>query len=255
MSQTRNTRAVLITGAGKRIGRAIAAYLGEKGYSVAVHYNRSSDDAESVADDIRASGGTAIALGADLSDPVAVGGLLPAAADALGLPIRFLVNNASLFEDDRIETLTSDGWHAHMSVNTLAPLLLIQALQKGLPASDKGAVVNIIDQRVWRLNPTFMTYTASKAALWALTQTTAQALAPWIRVNAIGPGPVLQSIHQSAETFSGEAVNVPLQRGPSLDEIATTVDFLFSASSMTGQMIALDGGQHLAWQTPDIVHD
>lgn len=252
MNQDRDARTVLVTGAGKRIGRQIALTLAGKGYHVAVHYNRSDRDAQDVVNSITSSGGQAVAVGADLSNRQQTRSLIARAAEALGSPIECLVNNASLFENDSVADFTDDQWDQHLNINTLAPLQLIQSLAKGLDQSRKGAIVNIIDQRVWRLNPTFLTYTVSKAALWTLTQTTAQALAPRIRVNAIGPGPVLQSIHQSGDTFADEARHVPLQKGPTLDEIANTVDYLLTAPSVTGQMIALDGGQHLAWKTPDV---
>jgi NAD(P)-dependent dehydrogenase (short-subunit alcohol dehydrogenase family) len=245
---------ILITGAAKRIGRHLALYFGAKGYPVAVHYNGSEADAHSVVDDITEQGGTAHSLQADLSDEEAVSNLIKRASELFGgMACETLVNNASLFEDDDITSFTPKSWHKHMGVNTLAPMLLSQAFAKQLPAGKNGNIINIIDQRVWKPNPQFMTYTASNAALYSLTRTTAQALAPNIRVNAIGPGPVLESIHQTADSFEAEADNVLLHRGPSLDEIANTIHFIMNTPSMTGQMIALDGGQHLAWKTPDIV--
>ncbi|WP_308909357.1 SDR family oxidoreductase [Pseudokordiimonas caeni] len=246
--------AALVTGASQRIGRAVALDLASHGHAVALHCRESGlAGAEETAALIREKGGIAAIVQGDLADAAAVSRLIPDAATALARPIDILINNASLFEPDDIGTLTTESWQAHLSVNTLAPLLLTQALAAALPSGMKGNVINLIDQRVWRLNPTFMSYTASKAALWTLTQTTAQALAPHIRVNAIGPGPVLPSIHQTRETFDHEAAKVPLGHGPTLDEICASVRFLLETPSMTGQMLALDGGQHLAWQTPDIV--
>jgi NAD(P)-dependent dehydrogenase (short-subunit alcohol dehydrogenase family) len=190
-------------------------------------------------------------LQADLADAVAVARLLPACAAALG-PVTHLVNNASLFVYDDITTLTVDNWDRHHAVNLRAPIQLAQALAGQLPSSTVGHIINIIDQRVWKPTPHFFSYAASKAGLWCVTQTLAQGLAPRVRVNAIGPGPLLQSVHQSAADFEAQAAAVPLQRGTSPDEIAAAVRFLDLAPAVTGQMIALDGGQHLAWQTPDI---
>ena len=168
-----------------------------------------------------------------------------------GEPITLLVNCASVFEDDRIETLTPQGWDAAMAANLRAPVLLAQAFAAALPATRQGLVVNITDQRVWRPTPLFFSYAVSKSALWAATQMLAQALAPRIRVNAIAPGPTLASIHQSSEDFAAESASVPLGHGPTPEEIGDALAYLIDAPSVTGQMIAVDGGQHLAWQTPD----
>lgn len=245
------TETIVITGAGKRIGRTLALSLAGQGHAIAVHYNRSAGEAEEVVGRIRKAGGRAAAVGADLADEDAVTTLIPRAADAVG-PITTLINNASLFEQDDVWTATRASWDAHMSVNLRAPFVLTQALAKALPEGASGNVVNIIDHRVWKLNPLFATYTLSKAGLWTLTRTLAQALAPRIRVNGIGPGPVLASIHQTSRTFAAEADTVPLGHGPTPEEIAHAVRFILATPSMTGQMIALDGGQHLAWQTPDL---
>jgi NAD(P)-dependent dehydrogenase (short-subunit alcohol dehydrogenase family) len=188
---------------------------------------------------------------ADLALEAALPGLL----EAGGEPVTLLVNCASLFHDDRIDTLTAQSFDAHIAANLRAPVLLAQAFAKALPADRRGLIVNMIDQRVWRLTPQFFSYTLSKAALWAATQTMAQALAPRIRVNGIGPGPTLPSIHQSAEQFAAEASSVLLGHGASPEEIAGALGYLIDAPSVTGQMIAVDGGQHLAWRTPDILSD
>lgn len=243
----------LVTGAGKRVGRALAEALAADGHPVAVHYNRSDADAADVVAAIEAAGGQAAAVGADLSQETAVADLWHRAGDAIGAPVQLLINNASVFDFDDALSATRDGWDRHLGVNLRAPFHLIQQMARGLPDDRPALAINIIDQRVWRLTPEFMTYTLSKAGLWTLTQTLAQALAPRIRVAAIGPGPVLASIHQQDETFAEEAEAVPLQRGPALDELANAVRFLRDTPSFTGQMLALDGGQHLAWQTPDVV--
>jgi NAD(P)-dependent dehydrogenase (short-subunit alcohol dehydrogenase family) len=170
-------------------------------------------------------------------------------------PLALLVNSASVFEDDSAEAFDVAGYETAMAVNLRAPLLLSQAMARALPADLTGLIIHIIDQRVWRLTPRFFSYTLSKAALWAATQTQAQAFAPRIRVNAIGPGPTLPSIHQSAEIFAAQAAAVPLERGPTPDDIAAALRYLIDAPSVTGQMIAVDGGQHLSWRTPDALDD
>jgi len=198
---------------------------------------------------IRNSGGTAVTLQADLGREDEVATLVPRAVAALG-PLGCLVNNASTFDYDSIESATRASWDHHMEANLRAPFVLIQGFASQLPAAAEGAVVNLIDQRVWNLTPHFTTYTISKAGLWTLTQTLAMALAPRIRVNAIGPGPTLPSLHQDDAQFARQCAEVPLKRGTSPEEIAETVAFILSARAMTGQMIALDGGQHLGWAQP-----
>lgn len=241
----------LVTGAGRRIGRAIAMALGRDGWRVGVHYGTSDAEAREVVAAIEAGGGQAVAVQADLADRVATEGLIGHCARALG-PVTCLVNSASIFLDDRIETLDPATWDLQQAVNLRAPVLLSKAMAAALPAGAAGNIVNIVDQRVWRLTPQYFSYTATKAGLWAVTQTLAQALAPRIRVNAVGPGPVLKSIHQSDAEFAAEARATILGRATNPEEIATAVRFILDAPSMTGQMIALDGGQHLAWETPDV---
>lgn len=235
----------LITGAARRIGRALALDLAAHGWRVGIHYRHSRDEAEGLAAEIARSGGVAAALHANLADIDDVQSLIPRCAEALGTPT-CLVNNASEFFLDTIGSVTPVGWHTHLDINLKAPVFLAQALYASLPGGTEGNVINIIDQRVWRPTPDFFSYTISKAGLWTATQTLAQAMAPRVRVNAIGPGPVLQSVHQTAADFAAETVTTPLQRGPSLPEIAAAVRFILATPSMTGQMIALDGGQHLA---------
>jgi len=242
----------LITGAGQRIGREIALDLAKLGLSVAVHFHGSSEGANAVIDEITSAGGTAVAVGTDLRDEQAVKSLIVEASKLLGSPIDVLVNNASVFEHDTLQSFTTESWDRHHKVNLLAPLLLTQIFAEKLQENERGAVVNIIDQRVLKLNPQYMSYTTSKAALWTATKTAAQALAPNIRVNAVGPGPTLPNINQSAQDFADEVAAVPLGCGPSLREISRAVRFILETPAMTGQMIALDGGQHLAWRTADI---
>jgi NAD(P)-dependent dehydrogenase (short-subunit alcohol dehydrogenase family) len=239
--------AVLVTGAAHRIGAAIARDFAAQGWAVAVHYNHSADAATALADEINQAGGRAAAVAADLADAAATAALVPAAATAVG-PLTCLVNNASRFEPDVIETLTAENWDAHLNANLRAPALLTRAFAAQLPGDVEGNIVNLIDQRVWRLVPTFLSYTVSKAGLWTLTQTTAMALAPRIRVNAVGPGPVLPSPRQSQAHFDAACAATPLGRGTSPAEICAAIRYILSAPAMTGQMIALDGGEHLDWR-------
>jgi NAD(P)-dependent dehydrogenase (short-subunit alcohol dehydrogenase family) len=241
--------AALVTGAGKRIGRAIALALAEDGFDVAVHFGTSRVEAEEVAIAIAKTGKRAVALMANLGDERETVALLQTAMKALG-PVTCLVNNASVFERDEALTVTRASWDAHLETNLRAPFVLMQEFARNLPANASGAIVNILDERVWNLTPHFVSYTLSKAGLWTLTQVMAMALAPRIRVNAIGPGPTLPSPRQSAEQFARQGAAVPLKRGATPEEIAAAVRFVVGAASLTGQMIALDGGQHLGWAQP-----
>jgi NAD(P)-dependent dehydrogenase (short-subunit alcohol dehydrogenase family) len=241
--------AALVTGAGKRIGRAIALALAEDGFDVAVHFGTSRVEAEEVAIAIAKTGKRSVALSANLGEERETAALLQTAMKALG-PVTCLVNNASVFERDEALTVTRASWDAHLETNLRAPFVLIQEFARNLPANATGAIVNILDERVWNLTPHFVSYTLSKAGLWTLTQVMAMALAPRIRVNAIGPGPTLPSPRQSAEQFARQGAAVPLKRGATPEEIAAAVRFVVGAASLTGQMIALDGGQHLGWAQP-----
>lgn len=239
-------RAALVTGAGRRIGRAIALELATAGFAVAVHYNSSRDTAEALAAEIRANGGKAETLGADLAREEETATLFDRASSALG-PIGCLVNNAAKFEMDVPDTVTRASWDMHLETNLRAPFVLSQAMARALPAKAEGVIINLLDQRVWNLTPYFITYTLSKAGLWTLTRTLAMAMAPRIRVNAIGPGPTLKSQRQTEEQFHKQQNAVPLGHGATPEEIAAAVRFILTTRSMTGQMIALDGGEHLGW--------
>jgi NAD(P)-dependent dehydrogenase (short-subunit alcohol dehydrogenase family) len=239
-------RVALVTGAGKRIGRAIALALAADGWRVGVHYRSAEAEARDVADAIASQGGVAAAIGADLADADAVATLVPECARRLGA-VTCLVNNASLFLEDDIVGLEVATWDLQMAVNLRAPILLSQAFARQLPADAQGAIVNILDQRVLRPQPGFLSYAIAKEGLYAATRMLAQALAPRIRVNGVGPGPVLRSIHQSEADFAEEARGTLLGRAAEPDEIAKAVRFILDAPSLTGQMIAIDGGQHLAW--------
>lgn len=241
-------RAVFITGAGKRIGRHLALMLGAKGWAVALHYNASDTEAAEAADQITQAGGTAVIVHADLADAASVDAVIPQAVNLLGQPLDLLINNASLFEYDSWQDWTIDSWDRHMAINLRAPAQLMQAFADQATGSDP-LIVNIIDQRVWRLTPHFTSYTVSKAGLWAATRTAAQGLAPRVRVNAVGPGPVLASIHQSAEDFAAQCASTPLEHGTSPEEIGRAICFMVDAPAMTGQMIALDGGEHIEWRS------
>lgn len=251
----------LVTGAGARLGRAMALYLGARGYDVAVHYATSDGPAAEVVAEITAMGRRAVALQADLLDERAAAALLPRAVDALG-PVTCLVNNASIFEYDTIATATRTSWDRHMDSNLRAPFVLSQAMAaQGLIATQDdraeplaaGLIVNMIDQRVRKLTPEFMTYTLAKMGLWALTQTTAQALAPHLRVNAIGPGPTLRGARQSQGHFDAQRAATALGRGANEDDIVAALGYFIDAPGVTGQLLCVDGGQHLNWQTPDVL--
>jgi NAD(P)-dependent dehydrogenase (short-subunit alcohol dehydrogenase family) len=239
-------RAALVTGGAKRIGRAIALALADAGFAVAVHSHTSREAAEQTADDIRARGVAATVLHADLSVEDDVARLVPAARAALG-PLGVLVNNASTFERDEWDDATRASWDRHMEANLRAPFVLTQAFALALPEDAQGAVINMLDERVWSLTPHFVSYTLSKAALWALTQSMALALAPRIRVNGIGPGPAVPSPRQSPAQFARQAASVPLGHGTSPEEVARAAVALLTLPSVTGQMWALDGGQHMQW--------
>jgi len=239
-------RAALVTGGAKRLGRAIALALADAGFDVAVHCHASTAEAEQTCEDIRRRGRRTRLLVADLADEPAVARLVPEAAGALG-PLGVLVNNASAFERDEWDSVTRESWDAHLGPNLRAPFVLMQDFARALPASAEGVVVNMLDQRVWSITPHFVSYTVAKAGLWALTQSMALALAPRIRVNGIGPGPALPSARQTAEQFARQSASVPLGHGTTPEEVARAVLAIVTLPAMTGQMVALDGGQHLQW--------
>lgn len=241
----------LVTGGAKRIGRAIVEDLAAHGFAVAIHANRSLDEAQALASQIAADGGRAAVLAGDLTDMTAAGALIGAAGAALG-PVSLLVNGASIFEDDSVLDFDWSDWDRHFAIHLKAPVLLARTMAEALPSGREGLVVNIIDQRVWRPTPRYFSYALSKSALWSATQTMAQALAPRVRVNAIGPGPTLKNVRQDEADFARQVDGLMLKRGPALSEFGATIRYLWQARSVTGQMIALDGGQHLAWQTPDV---
>ena len=252
----------LVTGAGKRLGAAMALYLAGRGYDVAVHYATSQLDAEDVVAKITALGRRAVALSADLLLEAETQTLVARAADALGGPLTLLVNNASIFEHDTITTATRTSWDRHIESNLRAPFVLTQTFAAQAPhaipddqgeATAQAMILNMIDQRVLKLTPEFMSYTIAKMGLWALTQTSAQALAPHIRVNAIGPGPTLQGTRQTLDHFTRQRHATVLQRGVNARDITAALGYFLDAPGVTGQLICVDGGQHLAWKTPDVL--
>ncbi|MGA9658600.1 MAG: SDR family oxidoreductase [Asticcacaulis sp.] len=252
MTKTKAPKTALVTGAAKRIGRAIALVLAQAGYDIGVHYGQSRDEALALVRDLEALGVRAHALQADLSDVANVSQLIDTAREALG-PLDVLINNASVFADDRARSLTVASWQMHMDTNLLAPVLLSQAFAGQTDIRDGASIINMIDQRVLKPSPPFFSYGLSKAGLWHATRTLAQALAPHIRVNAIGPGPTLKSIHQSEADFAREARSTLLQKPTSPEEVAAAVIYLLNAPSVTGQMICVDSGQHLGWKTVDMM--
>ena len=219
-----------------------------------MHFQTSRDDAEKTASEIRSIGQRAEILDGDLGNSSDMASLVERCKVSLGTP-SCLVNNASMFEWDDIDSLDLDTWDRQFDINLRAPVFLAREFATHLPQGASGNIINIIDQRVWRLTPRFMSYTISKSALWTATRTLAQALAPNIRVNAIGPGPTLRNDRQDVSDFERQQKATLLKLGPTPGEIADAACFILDASAMTGQMIALDGGQHLAWRTPDAVID
>jgi NAD(P)-dependent dehydrogenase (short-subunit alcohol dehydrogenase family) len=252
----------LVTGAGKRLGREMALYLARRGYDLALHYATSRNEAEALAHEISAMGRRAVTLRADLLVESQVEKLVPTAVNGLGGPLSVLINNASIFEYDSLPSATRSSWDRHIESNLRAPFVLTQAFaaQVQTPMVDalaepvaKGLIINMIDQRVQKLTPEFMSYTIAKMGLWALTQTAAQALAPRVRVNAIAPGPTLRGARQSEDAFTQQRRATILQRGANPADINAALGFFLDSPAVTGQMIAVDGGQHLAWQTPDVM--
>ena len=246
-----NAGAALVTGAGKRIGRALALTLADAGYDVAVHYNSSAKDAEEVVSLIEAKGRKAAAVGADLSSETQTSKLIGAAVKAVG-PLSVLVNSASVFEHDDVSSMTRESCDLHMEVNARAPLKLAQDFAAQAPK--ESLIVNLIDQRVLKLTPQFLSYTASKSVLFTFTKTLAQGLGPkGVRVNAIGPGPTLRNPRQSDADWARQNAATVLGHGAAPEDICGALLYLLSARSVTGQMIAVDGGQHLAWRTEDVL--
>ena len=245
-------RTALVTGGARRIGRAIVERLAAEGYAVAIHCHRSAEKAHVLRRALHTKGARAEVVVADLADPASCAGLVRDARTAVG-PLTLLVNNASAFEPDEIHSLDEALWERHFQINLRAPVFLARDFAEQVSVGGEGEIVNVVDQRVWKPTPQFFSYTLSKSALFTATLTMAQALAPRIRVNAVGPGPTLASRRQGQDDFARQGASVPLGHGPRPEEIAEAVLFLVNAKSVTGQMLAVDGGQHLAWETPDVL--
>ena len=252
----------LVTGGSQRMGAAMARFLAARGINMAIHYNSSRASADELVDELRNTGVKAVALQADLLDRNQTAALVPAAIDALGGPLTVLINNASTFENDTIETATWESWDRHIGSNLRAPFELIQAFAAQVPkgARDesgepvaRSCIVNMVDRRVRKLTPQFSTYTIAKMGLWALTQTAAKGLAPDIRVNAIGPGPTIVGTRQTMEHFNAQRAATILERGSNPDEVCAALGYFLDAPGVTGQLLGVDGGQHLAWRTPDVL--
>lgn len=238
----------LVTGGAARLGRAIALRLAREKFSIAVHCRDSVAAAESTASDCRALGVDAVVLRGRLEDEELTRGLVGAAATRLG-PVGVLVNNASVFERDEWDDATRSSWDAHLEPNLRAPFVLMQEFARLLPDGAEGCVINLVDQRVWSPTPHFVSYSLSKAGLWALTRSMALALAPRIRVNAVGPGPAMPSARQNEAQFRAQCASLPLRHGTDPEEVAEATLALIRLRSVTGQMLAVDGGQHLQWQS------
>jgi NAD(P)-dependent dehydrogenase (short-subunit alcohol dehydrogenase family) len=257
------TKRALVTGAGKRLGRAMALYLAERGYDVAVHYNGSRSEAEDVVRAIGALGRNAAAVQADLLVEDQTQTLIDAATETLGGPLSVLINSASIFEHDDLQSSSRESWDRAIESNLRAPFVLTQNFAAQAPEPEMGGewdeptaqalIINMVDQRVRKLTPFFMSYTVAKMGLWALTQTSAQALAPKVRVNAIGPGPTMQGVRQSKEHFANQRAATILERGAAPEEVNHALGYFLDAPAVTGQLICVDGGQHLAWKTPDVL--
>jgi NAD(P)-dependent dehydrogenase (short-subunit alcohol dehydrogenase family) len=249
-SSAEGGNAALVTGGAKRIGRAISLRLAREGYAIAIHCNRSEEEAETLKREIEKGGGRCTICTADLMDHGVAEGLIESAAKAIG-PLTLLVNNASVFEEDSIATLTAEHWQREMAINFATPVFLAKAFAAQAPAN-RSSIVNILDQRVLKPTPLFFSYSLSKAALHSATLMLAQALAPGIRVNGVAPGPTLPSARQSEDDFAEQSARLPLGRGATADDVAEAVLYLAGAAGVTGTVIPVDGGQHVAWQTPEI---
>ncbi len=249
MISTDPARIALVTGGARRIGRAISESLVAQGYAVAIHYQTSASEALELAESLQKRGGRVHLLQADLADPADVDALIPAARAALG-PVSLLINNASTFEADEIATMSRESFARHMRINLETPLMLAQAFAAQAPSG--SSIVNLLDQRINKLTPRFFSYTLTKTGLATATKTMAQALAPDIRVNGVAPGPTIKNVHQTPEEFAIQLAATPLGLGSPPDEIAKAVLYLAEARSVTGQIITVDGGQHLIWQTADV---
>ena len=237
---------LLITGAATRIGKAIALHFAERGWNIAIHYFKSSSKAKNLKKIIEQNWSKAALIKADLKNTKQVEKIIPLAKKQLGT-IDCLINNAALFEKDDILNFTTKSWNDHLNINLLAPTILIKQFAKQASKKTKSNIINIIDQRVFKLTPIFMSYTLSKSALYTLTKTMSMRLSPNIKVNGIAPGPTIKSKRQSAKHFNKQAKSTLLKKPVGPEDICDTVEFLINNNSITGQVIAVDSGQNLTW--------
>lgn len=257
-----NRPRALVTGSSRRLGRAMVLDLAAAGWDVAIHYHGSEEAAEETEAEARSNGANATTLQADFMHEDQIANLIGRAADALGGSLTLLINNASVFENDLISTASRHSWDRAIETNLRAPVRLTQdfaaqAPEAAIDDNDEpvanACVINMIDQRVWKTTPYFMSYTLAKSALYTFTQTAAQALAPNIRVNAIGPGPTLIGERQSPDHFARQRAACILERGVNPEDIVSAMRFILTCKVFTGQMLAIDSGQHLGWHSPDII--
>ena len=244
-------RKIIITGGATRIGAAIAKKLSGKNIEILIHYNKSKSKAESLKKELKKNGAKVFLVRGDLSKEKDVNRIIKFAKSKLKF-FDCLINNASLFENDKIENFTTDSWGKHLRTNLRTPALLSKAFARNIKGKNNN-IINIIDQRVFKLTPFFFSYTISKTGLYTLTKTSAMSLAPNIRVNGIAPGPTLKNKRQSEKHFKKQYMATPLKRKVDVDQICNAVDFFIKNSSITGQVLAIDSGQSLNWQTPDII--
>ena len=242
---------IIITGGATRIGAAIAQKLSGHNIEILIHYNKSKLKAEALKKNLQKKGSKIYLVKADLSKEVDLNKLVKFAKSKLKY-FDCLINNASLFENDKLENFTSDSWGQHLRTNLRTPALLSKEFSKNIRGKNNN-IINIIDQRVFKLTPYFFSYTISKTGLYTLTKTSAMSLSPNIRVNGIAPGPTIKNKRQSEKNFKKQYLSTPLKRQVDVDQICNAVDFFIKNRSITGQVLAIDSGQSLNWQTPDIM--
>ncbi|MDC3084532.1 SDR family oxidoreductase [Gammaproteobacteria bacterium] len=251
----RAMRTILVTGGAKRIGKSITEQLGCENNRILIHYNNSDQDAKKLQNDLIDKQIETFIYKADLSKVSDINNMLEQISKDVGTDLDTIINCASIFEDDSARNIEVENFSRHMNTNLLAPILLSKYLFKIHRKDRDNNIINIIDQRVMRLNPSYFSYSISKFGLWGVTQMTAQEYSPSIRVNAIAPGPILANHDQSDEVFETEANNTPLQKQPNIKDISNAINFLLNTESVTGQIIAIDSGQHLSWKTPDFIEN
>jgi len=237
---------LLITGGSTRIGKEIALHFSKKGWNIAIHYFKSSSEAKKLKSILEKKSVKVVLIKADLKNTKQVEKIIPSVVKKIG-KIDCLINNAALFEKDDILNFTNKSWNDHLNINLLAPTILIKHFAKQASKKTSSNIINIIDQRVFRLTPIFMSYTLSKSALYTLTKTMAMRLSPSIKVNGIAPGPTIKSKRQSTKHFYKQAKSTLLKKPVAMKNICDTVEFLIDNNSITGQVVAVDSGQNLTW--------